>query len=184
MEYGYARVSTLDQNASLQMDALKAAGCDKIITDKVSGTSLKRPKLDKLMGDLKAGDTITVWRLDRLGRNIDHLRETIIWCGENDIGFRSLHETIDTTTANGRLIFNLFSAVINFERDLLIERTKAGLDAAKKRGVKLGRKPSLTPTQIKHALKLVSNGEQVKSVAESLGVDRSTVYRAIKKYHD
>lgn len=181
MKYGYARVSTTDQNASLQQDALRAAGCEKIITEKVSGTSTKRPKLDKLLSNLEAGDTLIVWRLDRLGRNIDHLRKTILWCGEQDIGFKSLHETIDTTSANGRLIFNVFSAVINFERDLLAERTKAGLEAAKKRGVKLGRRPALSPQQIKHAWQLVANGEPMRTVAETMGVDRSTLFRALKK---
>lgn len=181
MKYGYARVSKDEQNADLQITALKQAGCDKIITEKVSGASAKRPKLEKLMSSLHGGDTLTVWRLDRLGRNIDDLRSKVMWCGDNDIAFQSLNEDINTGTANGRLIFNVFAAVISFERDVLIERTRAGVAEAKKRGVRLGRPPALSPDQIAHAWKLVNAGEQVSAVATSLGVNKTTLYRAMKK---
>jgi DNA invertase Pin-like site-specific DNA recombinase len=181
MRYGYARVSTEEQNADLQRDALKLAGCEKIIVEKVSGASAKRPKLEKLLAKLQSDDVLIVWRLDRLGRNMDHLRDTINWFGKNDIGFQSLNEAIDTTTANGELIFNIFASLAQFERSLLSERTKAGLEAAKKRGTRLGRPPALTQAQIKHARKLIDGGERPASVARSLGVDRSTLYRTLNQ---
>ena len=181
MKYGYARVSKNDQNADLQVAALKDAGCDQIVIEKVSGASSKRPKLEALMSDLAQGDTLAVWRLDRLARNVDDLRSKVLWCGENGINFLSLNEEINTSTANGKLIFNLFSAVIGFERDLLIERTKAGVQQARERGTRLGRPPALSPAQISHAWKLVNGGEQVSAVATSLGVNKTTLYRAMKK---
>ena len=181
MKYGYARVSKSDQNADLQVAALKEAGCDKIIVEKVSGASSKRPKLEDLIGELEENDTLAVWRLDRLARNVDDLRAKVLWLGDEGINFLSLNESIDTTTANGKLIFNVFSAVIGFERDLLIERTRAGVQQARERGARLGRPPALSPEQISHAWKLVNGGEQVKSVASTFGVDKTTLYRAMKK---
>lgn len=180
MKFGYARVSTSDQNASLQRDALKAAGCGKIIVDQISGAATKRPKLDKLVKSLNAGDVLTVWRLDRVGRSLPHLLTFVRELQDRDIGFQSLHETIDTTSANGKLMFHVFAALIEFERDLLIERTQAGLEAARKRGVRIGRPPALTPVQTKHARTLINAGERPAAVARSLGVNRSTLYRALK----
>lgn len=179
MKYGYARISTTDQNPALQQDALTSAGCDKIITEKISGAASKRPKLEKLLQTLQAGDVLTVWRLDRLGRSIDHLRGVVKMLDQKGVGFQSLNETIDTTTANGELIFNLFASLADFERSLLAERTKAGLVAAKRRGARLGRPPALTAAQKDHAAKLIASGERPTAVARSLGVNRSTIYRAI-----
>lgn len=182
MKFGYARVSTSDQDASLQRDALKAAGCDKITIDKVSGAAKKRPKLDKLVKSLNEGDVLAVWRLDRVGRSLPHLLAFVQDLQDRGIGFQSLHETIDTTSANGKLMFHVFAALIEFERDLLIERTNAGLDAARKRGARIGRPPTLTPTQVKHARKLIEAGERPVDVAGTLGVNRSTLYRALKTH--
>jgi DNA invertase Pin-like site-specific DNA recombinase len=179
MKFGYARISTSDQNASLQRDALKAAGCDKIIVDQVSGAAKNRPKLDKLVKSLKEGDVLTVWRLDRVGRSLPHLLSFVQELQDRGIGFQSLHETIDTTSANGKLMFHVFAALIEFERDLLIERTQAGLAAARKRGARIGRPPALTSAQIKHAQKLIDAGERPTAVAKSMNVSRSTLYRAM-----
>ena len=180
MNIGYARISTADQNAHLQRDALKAAGCEKIITEQISGSLAKRPKLEKLLRAIKSGDTLTVWRLDRLGRSLPHLIEIVRGLEEKGAGFQSLSEEINTTTAGGRLVFHLMGALAEFERSLIVERTQAGLNAARKRGAKIGRPRSLTPSQIKHAQKLIDTGERPASVARSLSVDRSTLYRALK----
>lgn len=181
MKIGYARVSTIDQNPNAQRDALKLAGCEKIVTEKISGASVKRPKLEKLLRSLDTGDVLTVWRLDRVGRSLPHLLNVVGDLKERDIGFQSLNETIDTTTANGELIFHLFASMAQFERSLIVERTQAGLVAAKKRGVRLGRPPALKTAQIKHARKLIESGERPSAVAGTLGIDRSTLYRALNK---
>lgn len=180
MKIGYARISTADQNARMQRDALKAAGCEKITTEQVSGSSPSRPKLEKLLRSIKKGDVLTVWRLDRLGRSLPHLIEVVRDLEAKGAGFRSLSENIDTTTAGGRLIFHLMGALAEFERSLIVERTQAGLAAARKRGVKVGRPRSLTLAQVKHAKKLLSSGEAPSAVSGSLKVDRSTLYRALK----
>ena len=179
MKIGYARVSTSDQSPNAQRDALKAAGCEKIVSERVSGASIKRPKFDKLLSSLNAGDVLTVWRLDRVGRSLPHLLDVVGNLKARGVGFQSLNETIDTTTANGELIFHLFAALTQFERSLIVERTNAGLVAAKKRGTRLGRPPALTTAQTKHARKLIETGESATSVAASLGVNRSTLYRAL-----
>jgi len=180
MKIGYARVSTIDQNPNAQRDALKAAGCEKIVTEKISGASIRRPKLEKLLRSLDAGDVLTVWRLDRVGRSLPHLLDVVADLKARDVGIQSLNETIDTTTANGELIFHLFASMAQFERSLIVERTQAGLVAAKKRGARLGRPPALKAAQIKHARKLIESGERPTTVAESMGVNRSTLYRALK----
>lgn len=145
----------------------------------MSGASLKRPKLEKLLCSLDAGDVLTVWRLDRVGRSLPHLLNVVRDLKVRGVGFHSLNETIDTTTANGELIFHLFASMAQFERSLIVERTQAGLAAAKKRGVRLGRPPALTAAQVKHARKLIESGERPTAVAVSMGVDRSTLYRAL-----
>lgn len=180
MKIGYARVSTVDQNPNAQRDALKLAGCEKIVTEKISGVSLKRPKLEKLLRSLNSGEVLTVWRLDRVGRSLPHLLDVVGDLKARGVGFQSLNETIDTTTANGELIFHLFAALTQFERSLIVERTQAGLVAAKKRGARLGRPPALTTAQVKHARKLIDSGERPSAVAESMDVNRSTLYRALK----
>lgn len=182
MKIGYARVSTVDQNANSQRDALKAAECEKIVTDQVSGASVKRPKLDKLLSGLKAGDVLTVWRLDRLGRSLPHLIEVVRDLEAKGAHFQSLSEGIDTTTAQGRLTFHLMGALAEFERSLIVERTQAGLKAARKRGVRVGRPPALSIAQVNHAKKLINDGERPSAVASSFGVNRSTLYRSLKSY--
>jgi len=182
MKIGYARISTADQNTHLQRDALKAAGCEKIITEQISGSSAKRPKLENLLRSMKSGDILTVWRLDRLGRSLPHLIEVVRDLEERGAGFQSLSEEINTTTAGGRLVFHLMGALAEFERSLIVERTQAGLNAARKRGAKIGRPRSLTPSQIKHAQKLVGAGERPAAVARTLGINRSTLYRALKAH--
>lgn len=181
MKIGYARVSTIDQNPQSQADALKAAGCDKIITEKVSGAASTRPQLDKLMTRLTAGDVLVVVRLDRLGRSLPHLIEVVRTLEGQGAGLLSLSEAIDTTTAGGRLIFHLMGALAEFERALIIERTQAGLQAARKRGARVGRPPALTGAQVKHAKTLIEGGETPSAVARSLGVNRATLYRALKR---
>jgi len=180
MKIGYARVSTVDQNANSQKDALKGAGCKKAVTDQVSEASANRPKLDKLLSGLQAGDVLTVWRLVRLGRSLPHLIEVVSDLEAKGAYFKSLSEGIDTTTAQGRLTFHLMGALAEFERSLIVERTLAGLVAAKKRGTCLGRPPALRTAQKKHARKLNEAGERPTDVAGSLGVNRSILYRALK----
>jgi DNA invertase Pin-like site-specific DNA recombinase len=134
MLIGYARVSTLEQDVALQIDELKNAGCDRIFRDKVSGTKTERPGLQEALDFLRKGDSLVVWRLDRLGRSLRHLIDTVSALEERGIGFRSLQEAIDTTTSGGRLIFHIFGALAEFERNLIRERTMAGLRAARARG--------------------------------------------------
>lgn len=180
MKIGYARVSTIEQNTDLQHQALKAAGCEKIFEDHLSGSTMKRPGLDRALELIGAGDVLVVWRLDRLGRSLPHLIEVIKAIGDRGAGFRSLTASIDTTTAGGRLVFHMMGALAEFERSLIQERTRAGLQAAKSRGVTGGRPKSLSKAKIAHAKKLVAEGESPSDVAKSLGVGRSTLYRALR----
>lgn len=180
MKIGYARVSTDDQNLDLQRQALSSAGCEEIFADQVSGTVSRRLGLDSALAHCKAGDVMVVWRLDRLGRSLSHLIDVIQHLGQREVGFISLSENIDTTTAGGRLVFHLMGAIAEFERALIVERTRAGVEAAKKRGKHLGRPISLSGSQVRHARALVESGESPGSVAASLGVSRSTLYRALK----
>ncbi len=149
--YGYARVSTGLQDPALQLDALTAAGCARIFIDKVSGKLDRRPELDKLLEVVLPGDVIVVWRLDRLGRSMKHLIDIIAELGERGVGFRSLTEAIDTTTASGKLLFHIMGSLAEFERQLIVERTKAGLAAARARGRHGGRPPTMTPHKIRIA---------------------------------
>lgn len=181
MKIGYARVSTIDQNPQSQVDALKAAGCEKIIIEKVSGASKTRPHLDKLLSSLTIGDVLVVVRLDRLGRSLPHLIEVVRTLEGQGAGLLSLSEAINTTTAGGRLIFHLMGALAEFERALIVERTQAGLQAARKRGARVGRPPALTGAQVKHARALIKGGEAPSAVARTLGVNRSTLYRALAR---
>jgi DNA invertase Pin-like site-specific DNA recombinase len=181
MRIGYARVSTSEQTLALQRDALKEAGCGKVFTDQgVSGTATTRPGLDRALRALKQGDTLVVWKLDRFGRSLFHLVQTISELGERGVSFQSLSDPIDTTNAGGRLVLHIMGALAEFERTLIVERTLAGLSAAKRRGVKLGRKPILTPAQITHARRLIDGGERPHSVASTLSVGRTTLWRALK----
>ncbi len=175
---GYARVSTDDQNASLQQDALKSAGCVKVFTDKASGTLASRPQLDRMLDQLRPGDVVVVWRLDRLGRSLKNLIALVEDLAEKGVGFRSLTENIDTTTNGGKLVFHIFGALAEFERTLIRERTMAGLAAARARGRVGGRPPTMTPEKIKVARQMYDSREHtVEAIAQTLGVSRKTIYR-------
>ena len=164
MKIGYARVSTADQHLIMQEDALKSAGCEEIYTDVISGVKSQRPGLDKALNYAREGDTIVVWKLDRLGRSIQHLIQTITSLIEKKIGFKSLQENIDTSTSGGKLIFHIFGALAEFERDLIQERTQAGLKAARARGKMGGRPPLLNTRQINRMIEMYD--EQKNTVAE------------------
>jgi DNA invertase Pin-like site-specific DNA recombinase len=179
MTFGYARVSTRDQDEALQRDALAAAGLDRVFVDKALGSVAHRPALDELMGLLRPGDTVVVWRLDRLGRSLRHLVELVGELEQRGVGQRSLTEQIDATTPNGKLIFHLFAALAEFERDLIRERTQAGLAAARARG-RVGGQPSVwTPEKLRTARSMYAAGEHVGSTARVLGVSRASIYRGL-----
>jgi DNA invertase Pin-like site-specific DNA recombinase len=179
MKFGYARVSRLEQSLALQKDALTAAGCDEIITDEVSGVRTERPGLNQLLIKLRAGDELIVWRLDRLGRSIKHLIELINEFNNKGIVFRSLTENIETTTNNGRLIFNIFASLAEFERNLITERTLAGLAAARARGRKGGR-PKVNSLKIESALQLYHKKElTIDQICKVIGICRGTLYKYI-----
>jgi len=182
MKYGYARVSTNDQKTDLQVAALKSAGCEHIFTDTASGAVSKRPELTRCLESLRAGDTLVVWKLDRLGRSLSHLVEVLASLQGKGIAFLSLTEAIDTESAAGRLLGHMLAALAEFERTLIVERTQAGLKAAKKRGVKLGRRPSLSDDQRKHARELLDRGGSPATVAKLLNVCRATLYNSLKNY--
>ncbi|EJL6704754.1 MULTISPECIES: recombinase family protein [Shewanella] len=178
---GYARVSTDDQNLHLQRDALVAAGCEIIYEDKASGKSTARPELDNCLKALRPGDTLVVWRLDRLGRSLGDLVKVVTnLIDERGVGFLSLHEQIETNSASGKLIFHVFAALAEFERNLISERTKAGLDAARARGRKGGRKPKLAPKDIREIKVLLKDPSiPVSDVAKRFGVSRTTIYNSV-----
>ena len=177
---GYARVSTDDQTPALQLDALRQAGAAEVFEDVgVSGASRDRPGLRRALAALQAGDVLVVWRLDRLGRSLGDLISLVSGLKERGCGLLSITEAIDTSTPGGELVFHVFGAMAQFERSLGIERTRAGLAAAKQRGKMLGRKPALTPGQVAHAQKLIEGGEPPPVVAKSLSVSRSTLWRAL-----
>lgn len=179
---GYARVSTAEQNADLQTDELTAAGCYRVYVDHASGALDRRPQLDKVLEDLRPGDTLVVWRLDRLGRSLRHLIDTVTALDEREVGFRSLRESIDTTTAGGRLVFHLFGALAQFEREIIRDRTVAGLAAARARGRVGGRPTKLTEHQRREARRMYDARElTVEQIGEVLGVSRTTIYRALSE---
>jgi DNA invertase Pin-like site-specific DNA recombinase len=179
---GYARVSTDDQNLSLQHDALHAAGCDQVFEDGLSGTKESRPGLDAALKALQPGDVLVVWKLDRLGRTMKHLVNLIDDLGRNNIEFCSITEGMNTTTAGGELVFHIMGALAQFERRLIAERSKAGRDAARRRGKHLGRPPTLTPEQLKHARRTINAGEEsVSGMAALLKVHRVTLHKALKR---
>ena len=177
---GYARVSTLDQNLALQQDALTSAGCEKIFIEQMSGAVADRPGLHEALDYARSGDTLVVWKLDRLARSMKQLIETIEKLRVRGIGFRSLTESIDTTTAQGLLVFHMFSALAEFERSLIRERTRAGLAAAKRQGRTGGRPPKLTEDDLEAARALLANPDiGVTQIADRLGVSPATLYRYI-----
>lgn len=178
MLVGYARVSTQDQNLALQLDALKAAGCEKVFVEKASGAQRDRPELKAALEYVRAGDSLVVWKLDRLARSLKQLIETVEHLGSRQIGLRSLTEAIDTETAGGKLVFHVFGALAEFERSIIRERTRAGLDAARARGKTGGRPVALTGKDIAAAKALLADPEiTVEEAAKRLNVAPSTLYR-------
>ena len=176
---GYARVSTQDQNLSLQLDALQAAGCKPIYEDRASGAKANRPGLAAAIAYVRDEDVLVVWKLDRLGRSLTHLIDTVTALEARGVGLRSLTEAIDTTTPGGRLIFHVFGALGQFERDLIRERTRAGIAAAASRGRKGGRKPSMNDEKLRRARVLLKMGLSVREAATRLKVGKTALYAAL-----
>lgn len=175
---GYARVSTRDQTVATQLDALRKEDCARIFQETVSGANRERPQLAAALDYMREGDTLVVWKLDRLARSMKQLIETVEGLEKRGIGFRSLTETIDTTTPGGKLVFHVFAGLAEFERSLIRERTRAGLDAARARGKKGGRPPKLNADDLKAAKALLADPEiNVEEVARRLGVSSATLYR-------
>lgn len=178
MKIGYARISTQEQSLNLQIDALSSAGCEKIFQDVASGAKDERKGLIDAIEYARARDTLVVWKLDRLGRSLKHLIETVNQLHEKGIGFSSLQENIDTTTPGGKLIFHVFGALAEFERELIRERTQAGLKAARARGKKGGRPNKLTPKQIEMAKTLMNDPNvTIESICQTLNISKPTLYR-------
>jgi DNA invertase Pin-like site-specific DNA recombinase len=184
MDIGYARVSTGEQTLELQLDALKTAGCGKVYQETASGAKAERPVLEEVLGYLRPGDTLVVWRLDRLGRSLKHLIEVVAALAERGIGFKSLTEQIDTTTPGGKLIFHVFGALAEFERDLIRERTHAGLAAARARGRLGGRPKKLADSKQLGLARTLYAGGQTDSatICQTLGISRATLYRYLKEH--
>lgn len=180
MAFGYARVSTTQQDEALQSDALEAAGVDRVYVDHASGATDSRPGLDEMLRQLRPGDTVVIWRLDRLGRSLRHLIDLVAELDQRGVGLRSLTESIDTSTPGGKLVFHVFGALAEFERDLIRERTQAGLAAARARGRVGGRPTVWTPEKLRVAQTMhAQGGHDVASIARVLGVSRASVYRAL-----
>ncbi|HBP6601303.1 TPA: recombinase family protein [Pseudomonas aeruginosa] len=179
LRFGYARVSTDDQTTALQADALKQAGCSRVYEDKASGkASMARPQLEECLADLREGDTLVVWRLDRLGRSLPDLVRIVTELEQKGVAFESLTERIETSSASGKLIFHVFAALAEFERNLIRERTKAGLAAARVRGRVGGRKPKLDAKQIRQIKALLRDrNTSVTELAKDYGVSRTTIYK-------
>ncbi len=182
MDVGYARVSTGEQTLDLQLDALQKTDCGKVFTETASGAKADRPILAEVLAYVRPGDTLVVWRLDRLGRSLQHLIETVAELATRGIGFKSVTEQIDTTTSGGKLIFHVFGALAEFERDLIRERTHAGLAAARARGRTGGRPKKLAePKQLALARALYDGGQtDIATICQTLGISRATLYRALK----
>ena len=181
MKIGYARVSTLDQNPQLQQDALTLAGCEKVFTDQISGTVATRPSLDKIKELLRPGDTLVVWRLDRLGRSLPDLIAWASYLEAHSVALQSLQEVIDTTTSAGKLTFHLFGSLAEFERNLIRERTKAGLTAARARGRFGGRPKALAADKRKLAVDLYARKEMsVGQICDLMGISKPTLYSYVR----
>ena len=182
MLIGYARVSTIDQNTDLQTDALKIAGCQKIFIDKISGVKSDCPELNKLKEQLRAGETLVVWRLDRLGRSLRDLIDWMNYLEKQKVMLKSLQESIDTGNPTGKLIFHIFGALSEFERNLIVERTNAGLQAARARGIKGGRKPKLDASKQKTAQTMYdARNHTIKEICETLKISKPTLYKYLKR---
>lgn len=181
MKIGYARVSTDEQNLALQIDALERAGCVRLFQDQASGAKTKRPGLDEALAYLREGDVLVVWRLDRLGRSLQHLIETVALLEERSIGLQSLQESIDTTTSGGKLIFHIFGALAEFERQLIRERTQAGLASARARGRKGGRPKSLDAKKVGLLYRLYDEKEHsIQEICNLVGISKSTLYAYLR----
>jgi len=184
MHIGYARVSTKEQHLDLQLDALKDAGCETIYTETASGAKAERQELDRLLSQVRKGDVIVIWKLDRLGRSLKHLVEVVTTLMEKGVGLKSLRDPIDTTTAQGRLIFNLFASLAEFERDLIQERTNAGLQAARARGRMGGRPKGLSAAAHKKAIAaeaLYKEGKlSVRDIAHNQNISKATLYSYLR----
>lgn len=182
---GYARVSTDEQSLNLQIDALKACGCVRIFTDQCSGSIDDRSGLKELLRHVQPNQVVVVWKLDRLGRSLKHLIQTVDALQLRGVGFRSLSEAIDTTTSGGRLVFHVFAALAEFERDLIRERTKAGLQSARARGRVGGRPKTMDPLKARLAETLMREpGASVSLICQTLRVSKSTLYRYLNPKHD
>lgn len=182
MLIGYARVSTDDQNLNLQHDALKNAGCEKIFDDQITGSKIQRPGLDAMLEFARTGDVIVVWRLDRLSRSLKDLIEMVALLDSKKIGLRSLHESVDTSSSSGKLIFHIFGALAEFERNLIRERTYAGLQAARARGRKAGRPKKLNLEKEKLAHDLYNEKTRsIKQICDLIGVSKPTLYKYLNK---
>ncbi len=178
MRIGYARVSTTDQHLHLQHDALQAAGCERLFSDTVSGARMDRPGLTAALSACRAGDTLVVWKLDRLGRSLPHLVEIVQDLDARGVGFTSLQEQMDTTTSGGKLIFHIFASLATFERDLIRERTNAGLAAARARGRHGGRPKGVDQKKQKAALALKKDASySIREICEIVGISRNTYYK-------
>lgn len=180
MLIGYARVSTPDQALELQTDALQAVGCEKVFSDIASGAKTERPGLVKAIEFCRKDDVLVVWKLDRMGRSMSHLIDTVKVLEQRSIGFRSLTENIDTTTPSGRLIFHMFGSLAEFERDLIRERVQAGLKSARRRGRNGGRPPVTEETKAMARTLLADKSLSVKQICERLGIAKSTLYKYSK----
>ncbi|WP_299314147.1 recombinase family protein [uncultured Halomonas sp.] len=182
MIIGYARVSTQDQNPQLQRDALEEAGCEQVFEERVTGTKRERPELQACLRTLRAGDTLVVWKLDRLARSLKDLVELIHELNEREVGFRSLTEAIDTTSAGGKLVFHIFGALAEFEHSLIRERTLAGLASARARGRKGGRRPVMSAADVRKAAAMLADPEITKTeVAKHFGVSRVTLNASLER---
>ena len=181
MKIGYARVSTVDQNLDLQTDALREAGCKKIFSDRgVSGAKAARPGLEKALDQIRQKDTLVIWKLDRLGRSLSDLLSIVEYLKERGAHFLSIQDGFDTSTASGKMVFSVIGAMAEYERNLIRERTMAGLKAARARGRMGGRPKSLNESQVKVALALAEAGElTIKEICEQIGCSRSTYYRQV-----
>ena len=180
---GYARVSTAGQDEALQLDALQGAGVDRVFVDRASGTLTERPGLTSALECARPGDSLVVWRLDRLGRSLRHLIEVVKDLEERQVSLVSLTESIDTSTPGGRLVFHVFASLAEFERDLIRERTMAGLAAARARGRTGGRPSVWTEAKLRTARSMWANGDDVATIARVLGVSRASVYRGLAEAH-
>ena len=181
MNVGYARVSTVDQDLDLQVRALKRAGCTRIFSDTASGATAVRPELQKCLSHLRKGDRLVVWKLDRLGRSLKDLLAILTELDQRGIQFQSLTETINTSTPMGRFFYQVMGALAEVERELIRERSRAGLAAARARGRKGGRPRKLTPAKLKAARTLLDSGTPAREVADHLGVGASTLYRYLSQ---